>query len=150
GRVYYTARVEYAPAGSASRPIDAGVDVRKEVRVQRDGEWVLLENPLRVARGELVRVDLFVSLPTARNFLVVEDPVPGGLEPVSRDLATASTIDADGAAADLAPADDSNRSGFIGYGASRWSFHHQELRHDVVRFYSDHLPAGRYHLSYTA
>ena len=33
---------------------------------------------------------------------------------------------------------------------SRWSFYHQELRHDAVRFYSDYLPAGNYHLSYTA
>lgn len=143
GRVYYTARVEYAPAGEAARPIDAGIELRKEVRVERNGEWVLLDDPLRIARGELVRVDLYVSLPAARNFVVVEDPVPGGLEPVSRDLATASTIDADAAAQDNVP-------GVIAYGASRWSFHHRELRHDVVRFYSDHLPPGTYRLSYTA
>src|SRR5690606_8069621 len=146
GRVYYTARIEHAPAGAAAASIDAGVDLRKEVRVQRDGEWVLLESPLRVTRGELVRVDLFVSLPAARNFLVVEDPVPGGLEPVSRDLATASAVDADAAA----PPPGVDSSGFVGYRASRWSFHHQELRHDVVRFYSDHLRPGNYRLSYTA
>ena len=33
---------------------------------------------------------------------------------------------------------------------SRWSFYHQELRHHAVRFYSEYLPAGNYHLSYTA
>ncbi|HEX6995144.1 MAG TPA: MG2 domain-containing protein [Gammaproteobacteria bacterium] len=146
GRVYYTARVEYAPAGDAAPPIDAGVDLRKEVRVERGGEWVLLDDPLRVAPGELVRVDLYVSLPAARNFLVVEDPVPGGLEPVSRDLATASTVDADAALG----APPGNAPGVVAYRASRWSFHHQELRHDVVRFYSDHLEPGNYRLSYTA
>ena len=37
-----------------------------------------------------------------------------------------------------------------GFGYSRWSFYHQELRHDAVRFYSDYLPPGNYHLSYSA
>ena len=41
---------------------------------------------MRIKRGELVRVDLFVSLPTPRHFVVVDDPVPGGLEPVNRDF----------------------------------------------------------------
>src|SRR5690606_10980357 len=100
------------------------------------------------APGELVRVDLYVSLPTARNFLVVEDPVPGALEPVSRDLATASAVDAD--AAEPAPGAGNADRDWIGFRESRWSFHHQELRHDAVRFFSDHLEPGNYRLSYTA
>jgi uncharacterized protein YfaS (alpha-2-macroglobulin family) len=36
------------------------------------------------------------------------------------------------------------------YGYSHWSFYHQELRHHAVRFYSEYLPAGRYHLAYVA
>ena len=39
---------------------------------------------------------------------------------------------------------------WFSYSFSRWSFYHKELRHDSVRFYSDWLPAGNYHLSYTA
>lgn len=147
GRVYYTARLQYAPAAPSSRPLHAGVELTKAVSVQRDGEWVPLdaEGPIQVARADLVRVDLFVSLPAARHFLFIEDPVPGGLEPVSRDLATASSVDADAAAPER-----SAQAGWMRYGASRWSFHHQELGHDAVRFYSDYLPAGRYVVSYTA
>jgi len=37
-----------------------------------------------------------------------------------------------------------------GYASGHWSFYHRELRHDAARFYSDYLPAGGYHLSYTA
>jgi uncharacterized protein YfaS (alpha-2-macroglobulin family) len=105
--------------------------------------------PLR--RGDLVRVDIFVSLPAARNFVVVNDPVPGGLEPVNRDLATASAVDADQGTFQAAEGswwftfDD-----WCAYGVSRWSFYHQELRHDAARFYSEYLPTGKYHLSYTA
>jgi uncharacterized protein YfaS (alpha-2-macroglobulin family) len=36
------------------------------------------------------------------------------------------------------------------YAYSRWSFYHKELLHHSVRFYSDYLPAGNYHLSYVA
>ena len=102
-------------------------------------------------RGDLVRADIFVSLPTARNFVVVDDPVPGGLEPLNRDLATASTVDAD--KGDFKHGGGSwwfRYSDWSSYGVSRWSFYHQELRHNAARFYSEYLPAGNYHLSYTA
>ena len=98
-----------------------------------------------------MRVDLFLSLPAAGNFVVVDDPVPGGLEPVNRQLATASTVDAD--QGEFQPAGGSwwfRYSDWSSYGVSRWSFYHQELRHDAARFYSEYLPAGNYHLSYTA
>lgn len=151
GRLYYAARMSYASTAEASSRVNAGADVRRELSVERDGEWVLLEDPATIARGELVRVDLFVSLPTARHFLVVDDPVPGGLEPVNRDLANASAVDADAGAYE--PAGSSwwfQYGDWHNYNVSRWSFHHRELRHDAARFYSDYLPPGNYHLSYTA
>ena len=106
---------------------------------------------MQLERGDLVRVDLFLSLPAARNFVVVDDPVPGGLEPVNRDLANASTVDADQGA--YKAAEGSwwfKHDEWSGYGISRWSFYHSELRHNAARFYSEYLPAGNYHLSYTA
>ncbi|HKI50374.1 MAG TPA: hypothetical protein VKA69_13675, partial [Desulfobacteria bacterium] len=97
------------------------------------------------------RVDLFLSLPAARNFVVVDDPVPGGLEPVNRDLATASTVDADQGAFKAAKGSFwFKHDEWFSYGISRWCFYHQELRHNAARFYSEYLPPGDYHLSYTA
>lgn len=151
GRVYYSLRMSYAPTAIAPDSINAGMELRREYSVRRDGQWQLLQSPLQLQRGELVRVDLYLSLPTARNFVVVDDPVPGGLEPVNRDLATASTVDADAGA--YQPAGGAwylQYSDWISYSASRWSFYHQELRHDAVRYYADYLPPGNYHLSYTA
>lgn len=151
GRLYYAARIAYAPKAAVSHRVNAGIDVRREYSVQRDDQWVLLEADAAVARGELVRVDLFLELPTARNFVVVDDPVAGGLEPVNRALATASEIDADAGDFDVAGGSWwSTASDWIRYGATHWSFYHRELRHDAVRFYADYLPPGRYHLSYTA
>jgi hypothetical protein len=82
---------------------------------------------------------------------VVDDPVPGGLEPVDRELATASTVDADATA--FAAAGGSfwfKYSEWSAYGIELWNFYHRELRHDAARFYSDYLSAGHYHLSYGA
>jgi hypothetical protein len=151
GRVYYAARLSYAPAELPSSPTNSGIEVHREYSVERDGQWILLKDPMPIRTGELVRVDLYVSLPAARNFVVVDDPVPGGVEPVNRELATASTVDA--AKAEFEHGEDSiwfRFNDWVGYGISRWSFYHQELRHHAARFYSDYLPAGRYHLAYIA
>ncbi len=151
GRLYYSAGLTYAPLKLKTEPINAGIDIKREYSVERDGEWVLLKSPMKIKRGELVRVDLFVSLPAARNFVVVDDPVPGGIEPVNSDLATASQVDAD--KGKFKPAGGSwwfHYGDWSYYGMNRWSFYHRELRHHAARFYSEYLPAGNYHLSYTA
>lgn len=151
GRLYYATRLFYSPRELKKVPINSGIEIRREYSVERNGEWLLLETPLRIRNGELIRVDLFVSLPTARNFVVVDDAVPGGLEPVNRDLATASEVDAAKAGMEYSDASYWFRfDDWIEYGYSRWSFYHQELRHQSVRFYSEYLPAGSYHLSYVA
>ncbi|MBY0407731.1 MAG: hypothetical protein K2Q01_08560, partial [Rickettsiales bacterium] len=151
GRVYYATRLSYAMPVDQTVAANAGIEVKREYSVQREGAWKLLEAKAEVKRGELVRVDMYVSAPAARNFVVVDDAVPGGLEPVNRDLATASVLDAK--QGDFAAAGGSmwfQYSDWRQFGVNRWSFYHRELKHDRVRFYSDYLPAGRYHLSYTA
>jgi len=151
GRIYYSARIAYDLKEDNRSRINSGIEVRREYSVERNGEWSLLDSPMKIKRGELVRVDLFVSVPTARHFVVLNDPVPGGLEPVNTDLATTSTIDA--AKGKFTASSESwfyNRSDWSYYGRYFWSFYHKELRHDSARFYADYLPAGNYHLSYSA
>ncbi len=151
GRLYYAARLTWAPLLQAAKPANAGIEVRREYSVERDGKWQLLKSPMTIRSGELVRVDLYLSLPAARNFVVVDDPVPGGLEPVNRDLATASSVDADKGEVPFAGgAFWYSRDDWHEYGFSFWSFYHRELRHHAARFYSEYLSAGNYHLSYVA
>lgn len=151
GRLYHATRLRYAPRADFSKPVNAGMEVNREYSVERDGKWMLLKEKDSIKRGELVRVDLYLSVPAARNFVVVNDPLPGGLETVNKDLATASAVDADKGA--FKAADGSwffKFSDWQGYNVSRWSFYHKEMRHDRVVFYSEYLPPGNYHLSYTA
>jgi len=151
GRLYYATRLSYSLTDQAAKETNAGIEVHREYSAQRDGHWQLLGSPLKVKRGELVRVDIYLSLPAARHFVVVDDPVPGGLEPVNRELATASTVDAD--ATEFQAAGGSfwfKYSDWSEYGIALWSFYHRELAHEAARFYADYLPAGHYHLSYGA
>ena len=151
GRLYYTTRVAYALPTEKTTATNAGIEVHREYSVQRDGKWQLLTPPLHVTQGELVRVDLYLSAPAARNFVVLDDAVAGGLEPVNRELATTSAVDAK--QAEFAAAGGAfwfKYTDWISFGVSRWNFYHQEIRHDSVRFYADYLPAGNYHLSYAA
>jgi len=151
GRVYYSMRMAYSTKVEKATAINSGIEVSREYHVERNGEWILLNNPMEIKSGELVRVDLYLSLPAPRYFVVVDDPVPGGLEPVNRDLATTSQVDADKAKADYAGGSYWYRfDDWQDYGVSFWSFYHKELRHHAAVFYSDYLSAGNYHLSYVA
>jgi hypothetical protein len=151
GRMYYTVRMNYASLAEKATAINAGIEVNREYSVERNGAWVLLKSPMEIKTGELVRVDLYLSLPAPRYFVVVDDPVPGGLEPVNRELATASKVDANKAQSDYAGGSLWYTHGdWTAYGVSLWSFYHKELRHHAAIYYSEYLPTGNYHLSYVA
>lgn len=164
GTLYYKAAVNYVSREKSPHAINAGMEIHKEISVEREGKWQLLTDPLEILQGELVRVDLFISLPGAGNFVVVDDPLPGGLEAVNRDLATASKVDAgktgvihrDNA---TSPEDTPwppkgsrwhDKAFRDRYSVSQWYFYHREMNHDGVRYYADRLPPGNYVLSYTA
>jgi uncharacterized protein YfaS (alpha-2-macroglobulin family) len=151
GRVYYATRLFFSPENPGVSSINSGIEVHREYSVERGGKFEMIEAGDQVKQGELVKVDLFLSLPGARNFVVVNDPIPGGLEPVNTDLATASTVDANKAEYTVAEASFwYEKRDWLLFGSSFWSFYHKELRHDSARFYSEYLPKGNYHLSYTA
>jgi uncharacterized protein YfaS (alpha-2-macroglobulin family) len=143
GRIYYAARLHYADRAAALGSLNAGMDMQRVYSVKRGDSWVAVTKNAEIKRGDLIRVDLYLKIPAARNFVVVNDPLPGGIETVNRDLATASTQDAE-------TGEDISAQGWQGFDAGRWSFYHRELRHDSVRFYADWLDAGNYHLSYVA
>lgn len=151
GRLYYSTQMQYAPREENSKLINAGIDLRREYHVQRKGQWIMLKDKAEIKRGELVKVDLYMTVPAARNYVVVADPVPGGLEPVNRDLANESKVDDD-----EAKFQGSGGAFYFKYGdwnefqIGGWSFYHREIRHDSVRFYSEYLMPGHYHLSYAA
>jgi uncharacterized protein YfaS (alpha-2-macroglobulin family)/uncharacterized protein YecT (DUF1311 family) len=153
GRIYYATVMHYAPLADQENSVNAGMQITREYFVEdrSSGTWRLLGREDKIKRGDVVRVDLYLHLSAARTQIVVDDPIPGALEPVNTELATASQVDADKAKATYAGGSlwfqfrDWNE-----YNFSFWSFNHRELRHDAARFYAEYLPPGNYHLAYTA
>lgn len=151
GRLYYTARLRYARKVLPTEAIMSGMELHREYSVLRQNNWVLFKEGDVLHKGELVRVDLYVILPGDRTFVVVNDSVPGALEPLDTKLATTSILDSRHMDNKL-PQDSYfyRLKDWVGYFSSRWSFYFEELKHDCVRYYADYLPKGNYHLTYMA
>jgi alpha-2-macroglobulin len=151
GRLYYTTQLQAAPKAVGQKAVNSGLEVRRDYSVLQNNKWVLVQENTTLKRGDLVRVDLYVMAPGDRTFVVVNDPVPGCLEPVNKNLATTSIMDQ--RKLDDRPAEGSwwhTLENWIDFDAARWSFYHKEMRHESVRFYADYLPKGNYYLSYVA
>ncbi len=151
GRFYYTGRLSYSPKELIAAPTMSGMELAREYSVLRNGEWIILQDPVGLKQGELVKVDLFIRLAAPRNFVVVNDPIPGGLEAVNRELATTSAVDV--AKGDFIGSHKSiwfDQREWVDFGTTFWSFYHRELRDSAARFYAEYLPAGNYHLTYVS
>lgn len=94
--------------------------------------------PLTSAKpGDLVEVRLTLTLPKIRNYLVLEDPYPAGMEPVDPSLKTESELLLEPEAQIV--------------GEDMWwrpSFDHSELRDEKAVFYASQLTAGTYQARY--
>jgi uncharacterized protein YfaS (alpha-2-macroglobulin family) len=103
-----------------------GISRRYEV-LQADGRLV----PFKKARvGDTVVVTLTLDAPQAAHFLAVDDALPAVFEAVNPEFKTQRTR-ADALAAD-------------------WMSDFHEIRTDRMQFFRDHLPAGRYTITYSA
>lgn len=145
GTLYYEARLTYAPVELPSTPLERGFSIEKSLRrVELATLPAALAAPFEagvaseLAGGDLVLVDVVIGAPALRHFVVLDDPLPAGLEGVDASLATSSPA-LDVSAPATEPSD-----GFL----STW--HRRELRDDRVVFFADEMPAGLYRFRYLA
>lgn len=132
GRGYFSARVSYVEKDENAQAANAGMQIKRVYSIKRDGQWQPMTSPMKMHRGELVRIELRFSTPSTRSFVVIDDPVPGGLEPVNPDLATSSGL----AVEEASPPDS----------ADPYPFYHRELRFEAARWFADQVEAGSYKL----
>ncbi len=135
--VFYTATERWYT--EVARVPRAGViDVQRRYTTARGGNPVSTFNV-----GDLVRVTLTVDLPRDGSFMLVEDMIPGGLEPINERLNTSSY----------------DRSAFEAcmwssdcdvYHWERYGYNQKEIRSDRVSFFITTLSAGRHTFSYLA
>lgn len=151
GRLYYTAKISYASKAKLDNKVNSGIAIAREYYIKRNGVFEPLSNHAHIKQGDVIKVELYIDADAEKNYVVVEDPVAGGLEPINLALATSSAVDA--ADSKTNRAQDSwywrYKDNLIGYGEYYGGFYHKELRHDSARFYADYLSPGHYYLSYT-
>jgi uncharacterized protein YfaS (alpha-2-macroglobulin family) len=98
-----------------------------------------------------VLADLVVVTPSPRDYVVIDDPLPAGLEGVDSGLATtASWLDVPSATSTY-PCDGCDGRDALAHGTAYLdSWYRREVRDDRVLFFVDHMAAGMYHYRYLA
>jgi len=138
GRLYYTMHLRYFPPATEIEAANHGLAVAREF-LPADG----VEQAIRSAAvGDLVKVRLTVVAPTDLHYVVVEDFLPAGLEPVDASLRTTSQEVRDRMAQEQAELAKAN------YGTYRWwgyplsYFSHVDMRDNRVVLFATDLPQG--------
>ena len=149
GRIYYELGLSYVDQDLQLQPINRGFELRREVSVLRDGKWSLYDEAKPLNKGEIVQVDLYLHVPSERYYVVVDDRLPACFEALNQDLAGQSQRDQKNWPRDPKAYFFSKKSWRSATRAFQ-GFYHQEITHDSVRFYSESLQKGDYHLSYRA
>lgn len=155
GVAFYYVTVREVPLQRPVRPDDHGV------AVERWYERYDTRAPTTSAtEGELVRVRLRITVPEDREFLVLDDALPAGLEAVDLSLRTVALMPGPGAAraggtpeareAELGEERDIHW-GFGSWDSGWWTpFDYRELRDDRVVYFATRLWKGTYTATYIA
>ena len=158
GKLFYEARLRYSKKELPREGLDRGFTVKKLVRSVRPEQLreALATVPTTTATsavaGDMVLVDLFVVTADPREQVVLQDPLPAGLEAVDATLATTArtlnVTDAGGAGDESnGDSDEDSRANGLAYNPV---WYHREIRDDRVLTFVEHMAAGMYHFRYLA
>jgi uncharacterized protein YfaS (alpha-2-macroglobulin family) len=159
GTLHYQARLRYARRDLPTSPLDRGFSVQRIVRsvrpeALRDALATLPRGTAAsAAGGDLVLVDLLVVAPNPRDYVVIDDPLPAGLEAIDAQLATSTQrydVVAAGGLGDAMDEEESDDDARAAGRAKNFAFYHREVHDDRVLTFVEHMPAGFYHYRYLA
>ncbi|MCC6187683.1 MAG: Ig-like domain-containing protein [Anaerolineales bacterium] len=144
GRLYYTAHLNvYLPVEEV-RAINRGVIVAREYRLKTNdcGGAGQPECPVitEAQAGQDIQVTVTLIAPNDLYYVVLEDPIPAGAEPVDTSLLTTSVV---GQPPELSASDP------LYYGWGWWWFSNTDLRDEKVVLFATYLPKGTYEYTYT-
>ena len=152
--LYYYVTVQEVPRNRPVTPDQQGIQVERWYEDFATGKPIV-----SVVEGELVRVRLRITIPAERQFVVLDDPLPAGLEAVDLSLRTSGVLVGPGATREEqaeheeAEGESSYPWGWY-YGSwddGWWSpFDHKEMRDDRVVYAATVLWPGTYSATYVA
>ncbi|MBN2118001.1 MAG: Ig-like domain-containing protein [Anaerolineales bacterium] len=135
GNLYYSAYLSAELPVESIEPLDQGVGISRQYFTLDDSKKPITQ----IQRGELVRVRLTVVVPAAVHYLVIDDPLPAGLEAVDSTILTDTAV----------PRSYTLRD-YKERGWGWWYFSHVERRDEKIVLSADYLPAGTYVFTYLA
>lgn len=158
GKLFYEARLRYVRRELPKTPLDAGIFVEKSLHsvsaesLSKGGPGAPLGIAKELLAGDLVMIDLTVVTPAARQYVVLDDALPAGLEAIDPKLfTTADWLKTSGFADDSSCPGCSSADGVVDEAPSYDTpYDRNELRDDRVLFFIDQLPAGLWHYRYLA
>jgi uncharacterized protein YfaS (alpha-2-macroglobulin family) len=149
--VYYDLSVREIVSRPTLTPLDRGI------AVERWYETLDTRRPITsVAEGQVVRVRLRITVPEERQMVILDDPLPAGLEAVDLSLRTISPFPAgafeEESEGDVLLEDESAPVWAFGsWDSGMWSvFDHREIRDDRVVYFARVLWRGTYSATYLA
>ena len=135
GTLYYTAYMDYSLPVKDIPALDQGVLVTQQYFSTTD-----LKTPISAAaQGDLLQVRLTLVVPQSLHYVVIDDPLPAGLEAVDASLSTSQDVPTQYQSQD-----------YDKFGWGWWYFYYKQIYDQKVVMSADYLPAGTYTINYLA
>ena len=142
GNLYYTAHLNVSLPVERVEPLDQGIVVSRSYYPLVEGDASFDTPPITNAQqGELILVRLTLVAPSSLHYVVVEDPLPAGLEAVDQSLNASPQA--------IAP-QNYNWNDLYRNGWGWWYFDYTQLQDEKVVLSAEYLPAGTYVYTYLA
>lgn len=136
GQLYYTAHLNYYLPVAELEPLDRGIVVAREYRLLNPVTGETGDSVTSAEVGDTIQVKLTIIAPHNLHYVVVESPLPAGVEAIDTSLATTSQV---------YEGPQLTRSGQNPWW---WIPNHSELRDEKVVLFASYLPAGTYEYTY--
>lgn len=144
GRLYYTAHLTVYQAVKDVKAFSKGIVVARQYTLPDEtcGGRNQPKCPAvdSASVGQDIQVKVTIIAPNDLYYVVVEDPIPAGMEPVDTSLLTTSVV---GQAPTLNLADP------LYYGWGWWWFSNTDIRDEKIVLSATYLPKGTYEYAYT-
>ncbi|MBI3174596.1 MAG: Ig-like domain-containing protein [Chloroflexi bacterium] len=135
GNLYYSAYLDVSLPVDQVNAYDHGIAVSRQYYAVDD-----LDTPItEIQRGELVQVRVTIVVPESLHYMVVNDPLPAGLEGVDSSLMTSAEVPTS-----------LTRTMFKQRGWGWWYFDYIGMQDEKVVLSAEYLPAGTYVFNYLA
>lgn len=136
GTLFWNARLRYEPATKTLRALDSGFAVERTYLAYVGAQNKTVNEVSTFAAGDLVRVSLKIRTAQDRRNVVIDDPIPAGLEPLDARLSSTSQTEVAGGEAIA--------------GGSSFGIDHVEIQDNRVLLFATGLEPGTFTYTYVA